>query len=51
MPCLKGYRRSLIMLSALATLALAACGNTVEGAGQDIENAGEAVQGSVDGGY
>lgn len=31
---------------AIAGLSMSAC-NTIEGAGQDIENAGEAVQGAV----
>ena len=36
-----------VSLLALATLQLGAC-NTVSGAGQDIENAGEAVQDAAD---
>ena len=51
MPFLKGCKSFIILLSALSSLALGACANTVEGAGQDIEHAGEAVQESVDGGY
>jgi predicted small secreted protein len=40
--------RTLILLSfATSSLGLAAC-NTIEGAGHDIENAGEAVQESAD---
>ncbi len=40
----------LVVLAMLACVGLSACANTVHGAGEDIENAGEAVQGSVDGG-
>jgi predicted small secreted protein len=40
----------LVVLAMLACIGLSACANTVHGAGEDIENAGEAVQGSVDGG-
>lgn len=37
----------MIMSALLLTASLAACQNTVHGAGEDIENAGEAVQTSV----
>lgn len=33
-----------ILLMALALLSLAACSNTMDGAGKDIERAGEKVQ-------
>lgn len=36
-----------LSLLALSTLGLAACENTIHGAGQDIENAGESVQQNV----
>lgn len=37
--------RTLSLIAILAgSLSLVACSNTFEGAGQDIENAGEAVQ-------
>ncbi len=39
--------KNAVMIAALvSTVALCAC-NTVEGAGRDIENAGEAVQDSA----
>ena len=37
-------RISTLSLMAFAALNLAACTNTVRGAGQDVERAGEAVQ-------
>jgi predicted small secreted protein len=37
-------RISTLSLLALAAINLSACTNTVRGAGQDVENAGEAVQ-------
>ena len=40
---MKTYNILTIAVFALATFSLAAC-NTIEGAGQDIENAGESVQ-------
>ncbi len=41
--------KTIVMTSALiSTVALCACGNTVRGAGRDIENAGETVQDTVD---
>ena len=38
-----------LVFAALICLGAAACTNTVDGAGQDIENAGEAIQDSVHG--
>jgi len=37
----------LAMTAAISTGALAACSNTVHGAGEDIENAGQHVQTAV----
>ncbi len=37
-------RISMLSLLALSAINLSACTNTVRGAGQDVENAGEAVQ-------
>lgn len=42
------FRQIAFTLMILAGLGLAGC-QTVEGAGEDIENAGEAVQKTVDG--
>jgi entericidin B len=39
----KNTHRYALLLLAVASLGLSAC-NTVEGAGRDIENAGEGVQ-------
>lgn len=36
-----------LALAVFVTLGLSACGNTVHGAGEDITNAGDAVQHSV----
>jgi predicted small secreted protein len=36
-------RTTILMMLAIAGMGLSAC-NTVEGAGRDVENAGEAVQ-------
>ncbi len=33
-----------LVLLTLATLGLSACANTLDGAGRDIENAGQAIQ-------
>lgn len=41
------FRNIMLLTMALAGLSLTAC-NTVEGAGRDIENAGEAVQDAAD---
>lgn len=37
------FRNAMLMVLVMAGLGLSAC-NTVEGAGRDIENAGETVQ-------
>lgn len=37
----------LSMLAIIAATTLGACSNTVHGAGEDIENAGESVQSAV----
>ena len=45
----KGHKALMaLMLATFSAAALSAC-NTVEGAGQDIENTGEAIQNSADG--
>jgi predicted small secreted protein len=44
----KILRLTVLSLLALSTATLAACTNTVHGAGQDIERAGDAVQDSVE---
>ncbi|MGZ9108266.1 MAG: entericidin A/B family lipoprotein [Micavibrio sp.] len=38
------FRIFVLTFSALTTLALGACSNTFDGAGRDIENAGESIQ-------
>lgn len=42
--------RTLVVFASLAAsaLALAACGNTVRGVGQDMSNNGRAVQGAAE---
>ncbi len=39
--------KALLSLLVLACIGLSACTNTVEGAGQDITNAGHAISNSV----
>lgn len=41
------FKNVMLMVLAVAGLGLSAC-NTMEGAGRDIENAGEAVQDAAD---
>lgn len=41
---IKSVRMMTLALLGLATLSTAACTNTLDGAGQDIERAGEKVQ-------
>ena len=41
------FKNVMLMVLAVASLGLSAC-NTMEGAGRDIENAGEAVQDAAD---
>jgi entericidin B len=43
----RNFRFHTLLLLAIMGLSLSAC-NTVEGAGRDIESAGEAVQDSAD---
>ena len=38
------FRRTLILLLAVLSLGLAACENTIRGAGEDLEETGEAVE-------
>jgi entericidin B len=40
------FKKTLMVLAALTTVALAAC-NTMEGAGKDVESAGKAIQGGA----
>jgi predicted small secreted protein len=42
------HRLTLLLLAAaLVTLFSSSCGNTVRGAGRDVENAGDAIQRST----
>lgn len=44
----KFFRRFMVLAGLASCLALASC-NTIEGAGEDVESAGEAVQDAADG--
>lgn len=48
MTCARFKNMLLIALFLSAFSSLAACSNTFEGAGQDIENAGEEIQEAAD---
>ncbi len=40
-------KQFILAISILALAGIAACSNTVHGAGKDIENSGEAVQNAI----
>ncbi len=48
MTCARFKNMALIALFLSVFSSLAACSNTVDGAGQDIENAGEEIQKAAD---